>query len=62
MKPLPKFVGIVGVLVAIVGALSAPGIIAILPPKIGAILAAVGPIVTLLSHSLTGTGGTPENP
>lgn len=56
-KPFPKLVGIVAAVGAIFGALTAADVIVLLPVKVGAVLATVGPIIVLLAHSLTGRGG-----
>lgn len=55
MNPLPKWIGWLSMLGTIGTALSTIG--GILPPKIGAAIAAVGVILSNLSHSLPGTGG-----
>jgi len=57
MKPLPKWAGIVAAIGAVFGALASADVIAVLPEKVGALIATIAPIIILLSHSLTGTGG-----
>lgn len=57
MPPLPKIVGVLGVLAAIFGALNSAEVLAVLPQKMAAIVTAASAIVAALSHSLTGTGG-----
>jgi len=57
MRPLPKWMGVLGALGAIVGALNTADVLAVLPQAVGSVLATVGPIITLLAHSLTGKGG-----
>ena len=60
MKPLPKWVGWLSLLVGLV----APGgaFAGIIPPKWAAIVSGVAALVANLAHSLPGSGGTPNNP
>jgi hypothetical protein len=60
MKPLPKWIGVLAMLAALV----APGgaLFSLVPLKYAAIVSSVAAVIAALSHSLTGTGGTPENP
>ena len=61
-KPLPKIFGWLGAIIAIVPsvyeAYQKGGLLA----AALAVIAAIGATTTLLSHSATGTGGTPTNP
>ena len=59
MSPFSKIAGILGTLAVIFGALNSAEVIAVLPPKIGAVISAIAVVVVALSHSLTGTGGKP---
>ena len=59
ITPLPKWVGILGLIATVIGSANQAGLLAFLPSPWGAVIAAVGGFVTLLSHSLTGTGGKP---
>ena len=60
MKSLPKIVGWLALLAGLV----APGgaLAEIIPPKYAAVISAIAAVVLSISHSLTGTGGTPSNP
>jgi hypothetical protein len=60
MKPLPKWVGWLSMAGTISAALSSLG--GILPPKWGAGLVALGSILSAVSHSLPGTGGSVDKP
>ena len=62
MKPFPKVISILGTLAGIFGALNSAEVLAVLPKSVGAVVAAIAVIVVALSHSLTGSGGSPENP
>lgn len=57
MKPLPKWMGILGNLAAVYGALESAGVFVLIPPHVRAVVIAVGATVSTLSHSLTGSGG-----
>lgn len=57
MKPLPKWVGVIGMLSTVYGSLNAAGVFAMLPAKWAGGVAAVGGVLAWLSHSFTGTGG-----
>jgi hypothetical protein len=59
IAPLPKWVGVLGLIATTIGSANEAGLLAFLPHPWGAVIAAVGGFVTLLSHSLTGTGGKP---
>jgi hypothetical protein len=58
MKPLPKWIGVISTLIALV----APGgaLFDMVPPKYAAIVAGIAAVIAALSHSLTGTGGQPQ--
>lgn len=58
MRPLPKFVGYIGALAAVIAAVK----VAISTGDWTAVGAAIGALLALFSHSATGTGGTPTNP
>jgi hypothetical protein len=60
MKPLPKWVGWLSMLGSL-GALCT-SLAGVLPVKYGAAIAGVGVVLSNISHSLPGTGGTAENP
>lgn len=61
MKPLPKWVGVLGtvgvVATSVQGMLQDPTIALLLPPKITALAGSLCGLLILLSHSFTGTGG-----
>lgn len=57
MNPLPKWAGMLGVVAALFASLNTAGIFAMLPPKWQGVVAAVGSLVAVFSHSLTGDGG-----
>lgn len=57
MKPLPKYLSVLAIAAAVLGALNSAEVLAILGPKAGAILTLVSTLVAALSHSLTGDGG-----
>lgn len=59
VKPLPKWVGILGYITSVIGALNESGLLGFLPHPWGGVLVGIGGFASLLSHSLTGTGGKP---
>ena len=60
MKPLPKWVAWLSTLAALFGA---GGTLAnVLPPKVGVVLGSAAAVVNAVTHSLPGTGGSPQNP
>lgn len=60
VKPLPKAV----TLISLITALAAAGasVVGMLPPQYAVIVAVAATALASFSHSLSGTGGTPENP
>lgn len=59
MRPLPKYLGYLAILAAVLGALNSADVIQVVGPKIGAFITTLATIVAALSHSLTGSGGQP---
>jgi hypothetical protein len=57
--PLPKWVGVLGYIAAIVGSANESGLLAFIPHPYGALLVAIGGFASVLAHSLTGSGGKP---
>ena len=57
MKPLPKWMSVLGQIAATYGALEAAGLFNILPPVVRGVVIAVGAGVSAFAHSYTGTGG-----
>ncbi len=60
MKPLPKYLSLLAIVAAVIGALNSADVIAIIGPKAGAFLTVVATLIAALSHSLTGNGGQPS--
>lgn len=56
-KPLPKWVGVLGTVVAIYSAIEQTGLFAVIPDAYRVYVAAFGAAIATFSHSLTGTGG-----
>lgn len=60
MKPLPKWVGVLSILLAAFG--SGGALAGLVPIKIAALLSTGATVLANLTHSLPGTGGTMGNP
>lgn len=66
LKPLPRWVGVVGMITTTIGAANESGLLKFIPHPWGSLTAALGSFVAMMSHSLTGYGGkdsktTPPN-
>ena len=60
MKPLPKWVTWLSTISGLFGA--GGGLSQMIPPKYAVIITGVATVVNAVSHSVQGTGGTPNNP
>lgn len=60
MKPFPKLVGIVATLAALVAAADHALVVSLIGEQAAGLVFAACSFVTLLSHSLTGTGGATQ--
>lgn len=59
MKPLPKYLSVLALVAAILGALNTVDVLTILGPKASGVLTLAATLIAALSHSLTGDGGKP---
>ena len=62
MKPLPKWMGWLGTFIAIFPSVYQAYQLGGWKAALTALLAVLGSGTALLSHSATGTGGSPQNP
>lgn len=60
MQPFSKIVSVLSVLAAVFGALNTAAVLSVVSPQVASAITVAAVVTAALSHSLTGTGGKPE--